>query len=167
MENSFTQSSLYVKTTDFHLFHLFLLNSQTEWEKMYVSLFTVLFFLNRTHQQLRSTEIMAFIIWFVPLKEVSFPEDPFPLLFKLLDDEVIKEEKLGRGSFHFTYKARFKGETVAIKEFTRNKWDETGKTYLKEAKILKSLNHPNVKNFKNVFYQPLAIMFPVLNSFSN
>ena len=109
-------------------------------------------------------EIMAFIIWFVPLKEVSFPEDPFPLLFKLLDDEVIKEEKLGRGSFHFTYKARFKGETVAIKEFTRNKWDETGKTYLKEAKILKSLNHPNVKNFKNAFYQPLAIMFPVLNS---
>ena len=45
-------------------------------------------------------------------------------------------------------KARFKEETVAIKEFNGNKWDETGKTFLKEAKILKSLNHPNVVNFK-------------------
>ena len=34
-----------------------------------------------------------------------------------------------------------------------------GEKYLKEAKILESLNHPNLVNFKNVCYQPLAIMF--------
>ena len=62
---------------------------------------------------------MAFTIPFVPPTEVSFPEDP--LLPKFFYDEVIKEEELGRGSIGFTYKARFKGETVAIKEFIRNK----------------------------------------------
>ena len=30
---------------------------------------------------------------------------------------------------------------------------------LKEAKILERLNQPNLVNFKNVCYQPLAIMF--------
>ena len=34
-------------------------------------------------------EIMAFTVPFVPLKEVSFPKDPFPLLPKFVDDEVI------------------------------------------------------------------------------
>ena len=51
---------------------------------------------------------MAFTIPFVPPKEVSFPEDPFPLLLNVFYDEVIKEENLGRGSFGFTSKARFK-----------------------------------------------------------
>ena len=31
--------------------------------------------------------------------------------------------------------------------------------FLKEVKILEILNHPNLVNFKNVCYQPLAIMF--------
>ena len=99
-------------------------------------------------------EIMAFTVPFVPLKEVSFPKDPFPLLPKFGDDEVINQTVVS-----CINKARFKEETVAIKEFNRNKWDETGKTFLKEAKILKSLNHPNVVNFKNACYQSLAIMF--------
>ena len=31
--------------------------------------------------------------------------------------------------------------------------------FLKETKILGSLNHLNLVNFENVCYQPLAIMF--------
>ena len=58
---------------------------------------------------------MAFTIPVVPPKKVSFPENP--LLPKFHDDEVIREEELGRGSFGSTEKARFKGDTVAIKEF--------------------------------------------------
>ena len=74
-------------------------------------------------------------------------------------------EELGRGYFGSTYKARFEGDNVAIKEFNRSKWDETGGGWgggggnLKEAKILERLNQPNSANFKNVCYQLLAIMF--------
>ena len=39
--------------------------------------------------------------------------------------------------------------------------------FLKEAKILESLNHPNLVNFKSICYQPIAVMFEyVLFSFS-
>ena len=42
-----------------------------------------------------------------------------------------------------------------------------GEKFLKEVKILESLNHPNLVNFKNVCYQPLAIMFEYVSfSFS-
>ena len=38
--------------------------------------------------------------------------------------------------------------------------------FLKTAKILESLNHPNILNLKNSYYQPLASMFEyVLFSF--
>ena len=68
-------------------------------------------------------------------------------------------EELGRGYFGSTYKARFKGDNVAIKEFNRSKWDGTGGGDLNDAKILERLNQPNLANFKNVCYQLLAIMF--------
>ena len=58
---------------------------------------------------------MAFTIPIAPPKKVSFPEDP--LLPKFYYDEVIREEELGRGSFGSTERARFKGDTVVIKEF--------------------------------------------------
>ena len=35
----------------------------------------------------------------------------------------------------------------------------TRKNFLKEAKILESLNYPNIVSFKNVGYQALAITF--------
>ena len=42
-----------------------------------------------------------------------------------------------------------------------------GENCLKEAKILESPNHPNLVNFENVCYQPLAIMFEYVSfSFS-
>ena len=65
-----------------------------------------------------------------------------------------------------TDKARFEGDLVAIKEIIGNKRYETGKIFLKGAKILESLNHPNLVNFKSICYRPLAIMFQyVLFSF--
>ena len=45
-----------------------------------------------------------------------------------------------------------------MKEIIGNIW-WNGENFLKEAKILESLDHPNLVNFKNVCYQPLVIMF--------
>ena len=47
-----------------------------------------------------------------------------PILKNNCERRVLEE--LGRGYFGSTYKARFKGDTVAIKEFIRSKWDKTG-----------------------------------------
>ena len=88
-----------------------------------------------------------------------------PILKNICERRLLEE--LGHGSFGSTYKARFKGDTVAMKEFIRSKWDETGKKKLKESKRLERLNQPNVLDFRNVCYQPLAIMFEnILFSFS-
>ena len=58
------------------------------------------------------------------------------------------EEKLGRGSFGSGYKADFKEGPVAIEQFIRNKWNEAGGKFLKQAKIFGSLNHPDILNLK-------------------
>ena len=68
---------------------------------------------------------MAFAIPFILPKKVSFPEDL--LLPKFCYDEFVKTEELAHVSFGSTHKARFKGDTVAIKEFIQNKLNETGK----------------------------------------
>ena len=147
-------------------FSFFLYQTSNKVREKYVSVFTVLFFFSRTYQWVTSwyPEIMAFAIPFIPPKKVSFPEDP--LLTKFFYDEVLNVEELGRVLFGSTCNARFKGDTVAIQEFIQYKWNEIGKKFLNEAKILESLNHPNVVNFKNVCYQPFAIMFEYYVSFS-
>ena len=109
-----------------------------------------MFSLNRTYQELLSI-LKLWLSQFVSLKKVSFPENP--LLPKFFYNEVIKEEELDHEEL------RFKRDTVAKKEFIRNKWDETGKNNFERGKLLKSLNQPNVVNFKNVCYQPFYIMF--------
>ena len=43
-------------------------------------------------------------------------------------------EELGHGYFGSTYKACFKGDTVAIKEFIRRKWDKTSEKIWKRQK---------------------------------
>ena len=59
---------------------------------------------------------MAFTIPLVPPRKVQCAEDP--LLPRFFYDEVIhKEEELGCGLFGSTNKARFKRDTVAIKDF--------------------------------------------------
>ena len=52
------------------------------------------------------------------------------ILKKICERQLLEE--LCRGSFEFTYKGRFKGDTVTIKKFIWSKWDETGKTFWKK-----------------------------------
>ena len=42
---------------------------------------------------------------------------------------MIKEEELGRGLFGSTVKARFKGDTVTMKEIIENRCDQTEKNF--------------------------------------
>ena len=57
---------------------------------------------------------MAFKIPFPPPKEVVvIPEDPS--LPKFSYSELSQKESLGRGSFGTTFKANFRGDTVAVK----------------------------------------------------
>ena len=42
---------------------------------------------------------------------------------------MIKEEELGRGLFGSTVKARFKGDTVTMKEIIGNRCDQTEKNF--------------------------------------
>ena len=54
-----------------------------------------------------------------------------------------------------------------MKEVIGSRCDKTGKKFFKDAKILESLNHPNLVNFKNICYQLLAVMFEYVSfSFS-
>ena len=46
-------------------------------------------------------------------------------------------EELGRGYFRSTNKPRLKGDTVAIEEFIRSKWDEMGEKIWKRQKYWK------------------------------
>ena len=41
----------------------------------------------------------------------------------------LKEEELGRGLFGSIVKARFKGDTVTVKEIIGNRCDETDKNF--------------------------------------
>ena len=57
---------------------------------------------------------MAFKIPYIPSSELIIPEDSS--LPKFCYADLKKEGELGRGSFGTTFKACYKGETVAVKE---------------------------------------------------
>ena len=59
-----------------------------------------------------------------------------PILKNICERRLLEE--LGRGSFGSTYKARFKGNTVAIIEFIWSKLDETGKNFERSKNIGKT-----------------------------
>ena len=78
---------------------------------------------------------MAFKIPFVPPNKVSFPEDPLPAKF-------FNDESQGRRTRPWfvqvhSQKARFKGDTVTMKEIISNRCDEMGKKILKRQKYWK------------------------------
>ena len=58
------------------------------------------------------------------------------MLIKFFYGEVIKEEKLGRGTFGPTYKARFK-EDIAIKKIFQTRGMKQGKNFRKWQKYWK------------------------------
>ena len=76
---------------------------------------------------------------------------------EILNGEVVKEELLDRTSFWFTYKPRFKEDTVTIKELIPNKGDGTGKKAFLKRKNFESVSLPYVINFESICWEVTAI----------
>ena len=72
-------------------------------------------------------------------------------------DKYTRTEKLGEGTHGVVFKARRHndtGEMIALKKIRLDSEDEgVPGTALREISLLKELNHPNVVELKDVFYQ--------------
>ncbi|XP_037605748.1 LIM domain kinase 1-like [Sebastes umbrosus] len=74
--------------------------------------------------------------------------------------DLIHGEVLGRGFFGQAVKVthRETGEVMVMKELIRSD-EETHKTFLKEVKVMRCLEHPNVLKFIGLFYKDKRINF--------
>ncbi|XP_051904027.1 LIM domain kinase 1 isoform X2 [Hippocampus zosterae] len=88
----------------------------------------------------------------------SDPEDRTHRIFRPSD--LIHGEVLGRGFFGQAVKVthRETGEVMVMKELIRFD-EETHKTFLKEVKVMRCLDHPNVLKFIGLFYKDKRIHF--------
>ncbi|KAJ7996127.1 hypothetical protein DPEC_G00233850 [Dallia pectoralis] len=74
--------------------------------------------------------------------------------------DLIYGEVLGKGSFGQAVKVTHKetGEVMVMKELIRFD-EETQKTFLKEVKVMRCLNHPNVLRFIGLLYKDNRLNF--------
>ncbi|KAM8742760.1 LIM domain kinase 1-like [Acanthopagrus schlegelii] len=74
--------------------------------------------------------------------------------------DLIQGEVLGKGFFGQAVKVTHQetGEVMVMKELIRFD-EETQKTFLKEVKVMRCLDHPNVLKFKGLFYKDKRINF--------
>lgn len=71
--------------------------------------------------------------------------------------ELTDKDEIGHGGFGTVYTARYRGQTVVIKKFL-NQSAEGVKCFEKEAKLLASVKHPNIVNFRAASTNPYSIM---------
>ncbi len=71
--------------------------------------------------------------------------------------DLDEKEVIGRGSYGIVYKARYLSEEVVVKKILGESTDEE-ESFIKEAKLIKSLKHQNIVSFKGFCASPLAIM---------
>jgi serine/threonine protein kinase len=73
--------------------------------------------------------------------------------------ELVKKDEIGRGGFSSVFTAEFpsSGEKVAVKKLLAVD-DEDRRILLKEAKLLNSLQHPNIVSFKGVCNDHYALL---------
>jgi serine/threonine protein kinase len=74
------------------------------------------------------------------------------------DFRCIEEKKvIGRGSYGIVYKAQYISEDVIVKKILSESIDEED-SFIKEARLIRSLKHRNIVSFKAFCTSPLAIM---------
>ena len=72
-------------------------------------------------------------------------------------EDLSEKKVIGRGSYGIVYKARYLSEEVVVKKMLGESTDEED-NFIKEARLLKSLNHENIVSFKGFCPSPQAIM---------
>ena len=78
-------------------------------------------------------------------------------------NDMQEREVIGRGSYGIVYKARYHDETVVVKNIM-GKSTKDENNFVKEAKLLRSLQHKNIVAFKNFCNTPYAIMLEYVYS---
>ncbi|XP_069675619.1 tyrosine-protein kinase Fer isoform X3 [Periplaneta americana] len=80
--------------------------------------------------------------------------------WELNNDDVILQDKIGRGNFGDVYKAHLKGskKEVAVKTCRMTLPDEHKKKFLQEGRILKQYDHPNIVKLIGICVQKQPIM---------
>ncbi|XP_014672846.1 PREDICTED: tyrosine-protein kinase Fps85D-like [Priapulus caudatus] len=80
--------------------------------------------------------------------------------WQLNNDDVELKEKIGKGNFGDVYCAMLKtnGRQVAVKTCKATLPDDQKKTFLKEGRILKQYDHPNIVRFIGICTQRQPVM---------
>lgn len=80
--------------------------------------------------------------------------------WELSNDDVILQDKIGRGNFGDVYKARLKSSKtqVAVKTCRMTLPDEQKRKFLQEGRILKQYDHPNIVKLIGICVQKQPIM---------
>ncbi|XP_065349663.1 tyrosine-protein kinase Fer isoform X2 [Cloeon dipterum] len=80
--------------------------------------------------------------------------------WELNNDDVMLNEKIGRGNFGDVYKAKLRtsGQDVAVKTCRMTLPDEHRKKFLQEGRILKQYDHPNIVKLVGICVQKQPIM---------
>ena len=100
---------------------------------------------------------MAFKIPLVQTKSLS--KGYFEGLLNFVWSDVKDKDEIGKGSFGSVMKGNYipNGKVVVVKRFF-GEGDSHLRNVAKEAKMLKSLCHPNITQFMGVCSKPLALM---------
>ena len=90
------------------------------------------------------------------LKRKTAPGLP---LFKF--EKLESKEFIGHGSFGTVYKGIYNNQTVVVKQLQGESQEEED-CFVKEARLMNSINHENIVKFKAFSTTPLAIMMEYL-----
>ena len=77
-------------------------------------------------------------------------------------EDVAEKEEIGRGSFGAVYRTKFNNVPVVVKKL-HERDEESMKEFIKEVKLLESLQHENIVKLKAICTNPNAMMLEFVN----
>ena len=77
-------------------------------------------------------------------------------------EDVAEKEEIGRGIFGAVYRTKFNNVPVVVKKL-HERDEESMKEFIKEVKLLESLQHENIVKLKAICTNPNAMMLEFVN----